>query len=522
MQLGAGSFNRFDERLAFSGAAGGLDFAVGLYNSRQGGDSSVGGGGDLPHSGYDGKYGADIDAGYTFLDNHRIGFHFVYSAVDNMEAAGVGYPDLMLFPDNFRVYNQYRYHTTFTYAGKTNNELFSWLVEYAFGKNKSENLGYFNDNFGWTRYPEPDDGSDSHNKVQEFKVQSTFDNKLFAITLGFDYLKYEYFNHYYSIGYPSTPTTANVDDIAGYILAKIRLIDNSLILSFGARYDEYKTVYTESDRIPKDTNFMPSIGISYLINDYIKLRANYSKGFRIPQASEIFGDTSRIPNLDLKPETTSNIEFGTDFSYKYLDVSLTYFITDYKNKIIALAAPATPGRVQFRNLANTATYSGIEANLAFDIGKFFNMDFSLTPFVDLTLITARRNRDTNPNNIIPEHQDILPYVPDLMASYGIKFNHPKYNFSAKLNAVYIGKSYSQDWNWLMDYPWSFPSEYPFLYFGGFTVVDFSLNKRLWDLGERGHIYLVADLNNIFDENYAYSMDYPMPGRNFYFGVGYEF
>jgi vitamin B12 transporter len=520
MQLGAGSFNRFDERLAFSGAAGGLDFAVGLANSRQGGDSSVGGGGDLPHSGYDGKYSADIDAGYTFLDNHRIGFHFAFSAIDNMEAASNGYPDLLIHPDLFAIYDQYRNHTTFSYTGKTNDERFSWLAEYSFGKNKSDSIGYLNDYSLDTHYPEPESASIYSNNIQQLKLQTTFDNKLFEITVGLDYLKHEYNNFYYSwyygVYYTDT-NVANIDDIAGYLLAKARLFNGKLILSLGARYDSYESTFSLPNSNIKLDNFMPSFGIAYLINDYIKLRANYSEGFRIPQASEIFGDQSyTLPNLALKPEETTNIEFGADISYNYLDASLTYFITQYKNKIYSVDI----GNYIYQNfnLEKKVTYSGLEASFSFDIGKFFNKEYSLTPYIDLTLITTRRNRDRRPDAFNPEHPSILPYVPDLMANYGIKFYHPQYNFSALLNANYIGKAYSKDFNSYIGTP--YPA--PFHHFGGYTVVDLSVNKRLWDLGDRGHIYLVAELNNIFDEFYAYSMDFPMPGRNFYFGVGYEF
>jgi outer membrane receptor protein involved in Fe transport len=114
---------------------------------------------------------------------------------------------------------------------------------------------------------------------------------------------------------------------------------------------------------------------------------------------------------------------------------------------------------------------------------------------------------------------VLPNTPKVLGNYGIEFDHPGINLSALLNAQYIGRRWTQDWANMHPNP----TYGTYLNYGGFTVVDFSLNKRLWDFGEKGgYLYLRVDVNNLFDQDYGFILDYPMPGRNFYVGIGYTF
>jgi outer membrane receptor protein involved in Fe transport len=49
-----------------------------------------------------------------------------------------------------------------------------------------------------------------------------------------------------------------------------------------------------------------------------------------------------------------------------------------------------------------------------------------------------------------------------------------------------------------------------------------VEKRVWDWGEKGHLNLRAEINNVFDAYDLAYLNYPGPGRNFYVGLGYEF
>jgi outer membrane cobalamin receptor len=104
-----------------------------------------------------------------------------------------------------------------------------------------------------------------------------------------------------------------------------------------------------------------------------------------------------------------------------------------------------------------------------------------------------------------------------MANYGLDFDHPGIGLSARLNFTYIGQRYTQYWGFYNQLAMS-----GWYNWGSFTVADLSLKKDLWDTGDKGKFYAKAEINNIFDVDYAYVMDYPMPGRNFYLAVGYEY
>ncbi|MDR1488008.1 MAG: TonB-dependent receptor, partial [Deltaproteobacteria bacterium] len=123
--------------------------------------------------------------------------------------------------------------------------------------------------------------------------------------------------------------------------------------------------------------------------------------------------------------------------------------------------------------------------------------------------------NNDPDRVGPQAPKILPTVPEFLASYGLTFDHPGINLMANLNATYIGDS------WVNDYT-ATPDPNGYTLFGGYTVVDFALEKRLWDFGDKGNLGLRAEVNNIFDSDYAFNLDYPLPGRNFYVGLRYTY
>jgi vitamin B12 transporter len=72
-------------------------------------------------------------------------------------------------------------------------------------------------------------------------------------------------------------------------------------------------------------NFTFSINPSYLINDQLKLFANYATGFKAPTLSQLFGPFGA--NKDLEPEEAVSTEGGVQFisADKRLDVRTTHF-----------------------------------------------------------------------------------------------------------------------------------------------------------------------------------------------------
>jgi vitamin B12 transporter len=523
LQIGAGSYGFLDQKMSFSGETNGFDLAFGAYHAKRD-DYKNGSGQKWLHTGYDNKLGFDLDAGYTFLDVHRLGINFLYSKIDSLELPTSGFPDTHAYPNNFGKNNQYLHNTTFSYEGSTIDKVFSWSAAYTFGQVNNDGLSYSTleagcDLYGFIAcYPDANNKYITHTKLDQIKTHLTFDKDVFTLTAGIDYLKYIYSLHYISYQFDTDSySEVSSKDLAIYLLTKTRLFNERLIISAAGRYDSIKSNLKDANTENTEHRFSPSVGVAFMATDFLKLRANYAKGYRLPSPLQILGNPtySQPANPDLKIENSKSFEIGADLSFNYIDANVTFFHTNVNNKIVSNSANA----YQAINLKHKSTIAGFEAGLRFDIGRMLNQDFSLSPYANITWITTRKKNPLDEPRV-PQAPDKLPYVPKVMANYGLDFSHSGIGLESQLNINYVGKSYSQNFNYLVDIP-GLPRS-AFAYYGGFTTVDLSLKKQLWDTGDKGKFYAKVDLNNIFDEDYAYVMDYPMPGRNFYVALGYEY
>ena len=168
---------------------------------------------------------------------------------------------------------------------------------------------------------------------------------------------------------------------------------------------------------------------------------------------------------------------------------------------------------RYENL-DAATLAGYEGSLSVDVGKAFQQNYSLKPYVSFTWLDTRRNKDTSRRfSVNGKQTSTLPYTPEWMASYGVDFVHPVYKLKSRVNANYYGKKYATD----------------FAYTGAYfkqdsgTVVNLSVEKELVDLGRNlGTLTLRAEVNNLFDNNNEIYWGFPDAGRSFYLGLRYDF
>jgi vitamin B12 transporter len=257
----------------------------------------------------------------------------------------------------------------------------------------------------------------------------------------------------------------------------------------------------------------------------LKLRANYANGFKMPSPQQVGGDGPYyfIGNPLLKPEQNKTWEFGTDIDWNNANVSLTYFHSDWKNRIIALNVPgAVCGSgwcYQHQNLKESQT-AGVEGSVRWNIGKAFKQRYSLTPYASFTWLTARKNKDSS--LYIAYHgagNRTMPNTPRWLASYGTDYAHPGLKIKSRLNASYYGKTLTQDWSGTVSMP---PGDTYFARPGG-TVVSWSFEKELADFGKQyGKLTLRTEVNNLFDNANEMYWNYPGPGRSFYVGLRYDF
>lgn len=92
----------------------------------------------------------------------------------------------------------------------------------------------------------------------------------------------------------------------------------------GGRYN----IHSEFGKV-----FTYSINPSYLINNQVKIFANYSTGFKAPTLSELYGQYGA--NENLKPQESNSAEAGIQYSAinNMFDIRATYFDRRIKNAI---------------------------------------------------------------------------------------------------------------------------------------------------------------------------------------------
>lgn len=486
-----GSYNEKEISAGLSGEVKNFDFS-GTATKGSIDDYTTGSGIQYGNTGIGSRENLSLNLGYTFLDNHRIGFVFNGFDVDK-----AGSPNYLSVNDLDDYTDKSNKSYDLVYDGQTTDERFLWNLRYFNGKDKDSWMDPTGSNpDGW------DDGIVSEQETDSQGAQAQLTARLgnYQITGGFDWVDYD-------VDATWNPQETSYENLAGFLLGKVRMMEERLVLSVGLRYDTYEVeVITPSGNTADDNNTTPNVGISYLLTDYLKLRAGYSQAFVMPGADQmaasynVFG-TNYVGNSDLSPETSDTWEGGLDFFRESLAGALTYFHTDFEDKIESVTR--SNGDRSWDNVGE-AVISGFEGEISFDFGDHYAWGFEVRPYAGFTYLTEYEDKTTG--------QDLLE-TSDLTASYGIVISGFN-GFSTRLNFAYIGEKTVTD----------FESGWPYqdVKVGSFTVADLTLSKVLFTTENKGGMTLDTGINNLFDKEYEYVKGYPMPGRNFYVGIRYNY
>lgn len=480
---GLGSFGYEEAAAGFSGKYNMFDFS-GSFSRSSRDDYDTADGDKYKNTGYDEIKNMSLNLGLEFLPGNRLGI--IYTAFD---ADGVGSPNKLRENDLDDYKDSRNESFDVVYDGHTATGLFSWMARYFQGDDDDKSVAPGS----WVSEKETD--SEGAQGQVSLNMESA------TLTAGFDWVNYD-------IEATSAPNETEYDNIAGFILGKIRLLDERLILTAGLRYDEYEVQVIEpAGRDEDDNNFSPSVGVAYLLNDHLKFRANYAEAFVMPAADQLAADfsswgTHYIGNPDLDPEESKTYEGGVDFSYAAFNSSLTYFHTDFEDKIVTFDLISDTEK-SWKNLGE-ATVSGFEADMFYDLGVLFSWEVQVKPYINLTYLTKYEDEETGED---------LQYTPDLTASYGLTVSKLD-DFSANLNFAYLGKQDITLWDGMT----SIGSATK----GGFTVANFTISKKILQSEKYGGVTLKGEIQNIFDRDYEYNEGYPMPGRSFFLGLRYDY
>lgn len=147
--------------------------------------------------------------------------------------------------------------------------------------------------------------------------QHTLDLHPLTITGGFAY-RYEAAENVGSFD-------RSTDNKAGYFNAKLGLLDDTLVLSAGLRYDDHSTF---GDAVTYRT------GVLYSLKPLeMRFKANLGTGFRAPSLNELYYPFYGTPGL--KPEKSIGYDLGVekDLFDRKLVLGATWFQQNYKNLI---------------------------------------------------------------------------------------------------------------------------------------------------------------------------------------------
>ena len=483
-----GSFGYKEGSAGASGKYKSFDFSA-SFTSDSKDDYNTASGEKFYNTGYNRKENCSLNFGYEFLPENRIGV--IYSCYDADHVGASGYlsqNDL----DDYK--NSSNRAIDFIYDGGTPDGLFSWQARYFDGKDKDKWVDPTASNpDGW------DDGIPDEQKTDQkgAQAQVSYDQEYLLVTAGFDWVNYE-------IETTWDPKKSEYDNPAGFLMAKTRLFDKKFIITGGVRYDEYEVDMKGNGKKESDDHTSPRVGVAYLLTDAFKLRANYGEAFKMPSAKQLAADftvwgTHYVGNPNLKPEKSGTYEGGLDFSYASFDSSLTYFHSDFKDKIEDDGG--WPDRT-WKNVGK-AEIEGVEGNLSYDVGCLFSWDYQVKPYVNFTYLTKYKDKEADED---------LKYTSDLNVSYGITVSDLD-GFSANLNFYYTGEQSITDYE---------GGTYATITQGSFTFANLTISKRIFDFKECGGITLRGEIQNLFDKDCEHVQGYPMPERSFFLGLGYYF
>lgn len=327
--------------------------------------------------------------------------------------------------------------------------------------------------------------------------QISWNWKFLTITGGMDYAE-----SVYSSGF--APSYRQMD-AAGWGLLKLAFFEEKLILTGGLRHDSYQFMVDGKTRNMDNTSL--SAGIALNPWDWLTFRANVGESFKAPSGLYVVGyegPSGVLGNSGLNPEKGLTWDAGFEARWRGLKLSLTYFATDYRDKILNMPINVAGYSSMYYNQEGSSFINGLEGSLSLDLGELYDWEFTLRPYLQFTKLFEYKDAEG----------ERLQNTREMTASFGLGFDHPDWGLDADLRFTYLGYQHEQDFS--ADYP------YPEVRTGNKLVGDFFISKTVYESDDFGKLAVKGEIRNFTNENYAYRHDYPMPGRSFYVGIRYDF
>lgn len=129
------------------------------------------------------------------------------------------------------------------------------------------------------------------------------------------------------------------------------------------------------------------VASSYFLLPGLQVKASYEHTYRMPTATEMFGDGLFIsPNPELGPEKSNNLNIGAGYEFlawkkHYFSLGSSFIYRDAEDLIYQVVTVASP-QTRFDNLSETRTL-GVEANFDYEWGELLSLGGNIT-YQDIT------------------------------------------------------------------------------------------------------------------------------------------
>jgi hemoglobin/transferrin/lactoferrin receptor protein len=279
---------------------------------------------------------------------------------------------------------------------------------------------------------------------------------------------------------------------------------------FSAFDDRYSWLSAANDIQQKMPYYSGSFGMQYHLTQHQSLTAQLSSGYRVPNIddlSRIFETTQGnviVPNANLKPEQSMNIDFG----YKWVGEKIQYHFMYYQawiDNIIALAPFTLNGN---SSLIWDGVSSNILANQNFDSALIRGIQGQCSGSIGNKTQWKLQGQWTD-GSINNDKNQPLDHIPPGMMGGSLQQEWRKFHFL--LQSQYYG------WKRIADYRLNAEDNENYAtsdgspaYFLIDVRVEFLLNSALT---------IHSGIDNLLDTQYRpFASGINGPGRNFYFSI----
>jgi vitamin B12 transporter len=243
-------------------------------------------------------------------------------------------------------------------------------------------------------------------------------------------------------------------------------------------------------------NFAFNVNPSFLLNQKLKLFANFSSGYKVPSLYQLY---SFYGNKDLEPEVSTNVEAG-----------LQYFLADKRSAIRAgvfkrnvedvIAFFYDPATFQSKYInQDKQDDKGFELDAKIYAGKFSIS--ALYSYVDGEITTKQNGKDTSYFNLLRRPKSTLNF------SLGAQLT-PKIYVSTQFNVVGKSRDIYFDPNTFQAVDIHLDNYFLLNFYAAYSLMNDKLK-------------IFADIRNITDKTYTDVYGYNTAGFNAYGGIRFS-